>query len=225
MAVEIDTFPRMAELVAKHGNQSAWDVAWQEGTTPWEIKTQQGPLKTFLESAKTLVPKSGRAIVPGCGRGWDVVLLAELTDLQVMGGDLSPTAIRAANDYLSKNTSSAADRISFEVIDYFKYQIPANDRFMLAFDFTFFVALDPPMRPQWGAKINEYVAPGGILIALVWPIDPTRNTGPPHGVTVEAYESVIGPNWEQIYNVLHPDMMPGKIPTAVGRLVVWRKTA
>ena len=89
----------------------------------------------------------------------------------------------------------------------------------------FFVALDPPTRPQWGKKIQELIAPGGYLVALVWPIDATRTTGPPHAVTVEAYESVIGGGWEQVYNELHTDMMPGKIPTAVGRLVVWRKTA
>lgn len=127
------------------------------------------------------------------------------------------------------------------MIDYFNYEVPANERFVLAFDFTcvlpnrskpesqpprrFFVALDPPMRPQWGAKIQELIAPGGYLVALAWPIHPTRNVGPPHAVTVEAYESVIGSSFEQVYNELHEDMMPGKIPGAVGRLVVWRKTA
>lgn len=226
MTAQIDTFPRMEQLVANHGNQNAWEVAWQEGTTPWEIKTQQGPLKEYLDSSgKVQLPKSGRAIVPGCGRGWDVVLLAEKTGLDVLGGDLSQSAIKAANEYLAKSNSPAADRVKLEVIDYFKYQVPANDRFVVAFDFTFFVALDPPMRPQWGAKINELVAPGGFLIALVWPIHPTRNVGPPHAVTVEAYESVLGSAWEQVYNVLHDDMMPGKVPGAVGRLVVWRKRA
>lgn len=81
------------------------------------------------------------------------------------------------------------------------------------------------MRPQWGERINEIIAPGGYLIALAWPIQASRNTGPPHAVTVEDYEKVIGKGWEQVYNVLHKDMMGDKIPGAVGRLVVWQKTA
>lgn len=63
--------------------------------------------------------------------------------------------------------------------------------FQLVYDYTFFCAIDPSTRQDWGRRMKELVAPGGALVCLVYPIDPTRTTGPPYCLTVDDYKLVL----------------------------------
>lgn len=40
----------------------------QQNATPWDAGQSQPPLKDLLASGEVDFPKSGRALVPGCGR-------------------------------------------------------------------------------------------------------------------------------------------------------------
>lgn len=40
----------------------------KESVTPWDAGRVQPPLQELLESARLDLPKSGRALVPGCGK-------------------------------------------------------------------------------------------------------------------------------------------------------------
>jgi len=68
----------------------------QESVTPWDRGALQAPLQKLVESGRVSLPTSGRAIVPGCGRGYEVVYIANTLHLDTIGLDLSSTAIRAA---------------------------------------------------------------------------------------------------------------------------------
>jgi methyl halide transferase len=83
------------------------------------------------------------------------------------------------------------------------------------------VAIHPSLRDDWGRQMNALIKPGGYLIALVYPLDPETNTGPPFYVRLEHYVKVLGECWEKVF-----DAVPAvSIPSHLGRerLVVWRK--
>lgn len=141
-----------------------------------------------------------RALVPGCGRGYDVLLLASL-GYDCYGLDASQTAIDAAAKH--RNESQNDDRYSpydskvgsgeskFLVRDFFKddfLEQTNGGQFDVIFDYTFLCALPPEMRPSWAKRMSELLASDGHLICLEWPLGkPPTDGGPPHGLTSNLY--------------------------------------
>ena len=64
--------------------------------------------------------------------------------------------------------------------------------------YSFFVAIPPSRRAEWGRQMKKLVKPGGFLITLVFPIDDDNGTGPPFYVRGEHYEEVLGEGWEVV---------------------------
>ena len=84
------------------GHPSAWEHLWSTSITPWDRAGPSPPLADLLASRMDLFhpsPEGARrtALVPGCGRGHDVLLLASF-GYDVVGLDLSETAIREAKE-------------------------------------------------------------------------------------------------------------------------------
>ena len=71
--------------------------------------------------------------------------------------------------------------------------------------FSFFVAIIPSRRPEWGRKMQELVKPGGYLITLVFPIFAYHETGPPFWVLPEHYDEVLGDGWEKVVDEVIPN--------------------
>lgn len=147
-----DVRRRLRERLDTDGNQPGWEAAWQEGLTPWDTMHENipqpslqwvcsgvidGGLTTGGEPAATaaaaagtlqppmsLVPRSGKALVPGCGRGHDPLYLAR-RGLHCIGVDISATAVEAAHTWLSTQPNTAGDvaaakeRVDFVTADYF----------------------------------------------------------------------------------------------------------
>ncbi|KAI9067161.1 S-adenosyl-L-methionine-dependent methyltransferase [Trametes sanguinea] len=212
-------FGPLQELVGKE-KEKGWDEAWKTKLTPWDAGTFQPALQELVESGAVNLPKSGRALVPGCGRGYDAVYIARSLGLDTLGADISAKAVQAAKDY--KNAIGGPDNVRFEVTDFFAMDTPAA--FDLAYDYTFFIAIPPALRPAWGKQMTKLVKPGGFLITLVFPIEEEyTDAGPPFFVRPEHYAEVLGAgtNWEKVW-----DAVPAKtLDTHVGkeRLVVWRR--
>ncbi|KAL1946954.1 hypothetical protein VTO73DRAFT_15058 [Trametes versicolor] len=204
-----------ADLAAQKEN--GWDEAWKAKVTPWDIGTMQLALKELVEESGLSFPRSGRALVPGCGRGFDAIYISKTLGLETVGYDISPTGIAAAND-LKASVGTDAANVKFEVADFFALE---DEAFDLVYDYTFFVAIHPSQRPQWATQMAKLVKPGGFLITLVYPIKPYTDIGPPFFVRPEHYVEVLGSGWDKVW-----DKVPKKtIETHVGedRMVVWRK--
>jgi methyl halide transferase len=83
-----------------------WDTLWHNENTPWDRGLPSPALVELLKDKHfPLVPegKKGKALVPGCGRGYDVVLFAGLTgDEQniekAVGLDVSEKAVEEARE-------------------------------------------------------------------------------------------------------------------------------
>lgn len=185
------------------GDAANWDGIWQHcaassATPGFDIGRPHQVLVDLVADGR--VPE-GRALVPGCGRGYDVALLASPTRYAV-GLDLSPAGVREAEAYLASAVPDKAG--SFEVVagDFFAYAPSAP--FDFVFDYTFLCALLPERRAAWAATMARLIRPGGKLCTLQFPLGPYGEThpvdapldytrGPPFLLTKQLYHDLLEP--------------------------------
>ncbi len=62
-----------------------WETAWVQKLTPWDTGQVSRPLEAELQSKSLVIPKRmgtseslSRALVPGCGSGYDCQFLGEI---------------------------------------------------------------------------------------------------------------------------------------------------
>jgi len=202
--------------------EKGWDRAWKENLTPWDAGAVQPPLEDLLRSEQFSFATSGKALVPGCGRGYDAICIATTLGLNTLAVDISETAIAAANSLLSKTEIRSPGSVEFALTDFFSLSETQPSSFELIYDYTFFVAIPPTRRVEWAQEMTKLINPGGYLITLVYPLDEYTETGPPFFVRPEHYADVLGPHgWEKVL-----DKVPERSSeTHVGRerLLVWKK--
>ncbi|KAG9041845.1 hypothetical protein FS837_011678 [Tulasnella sp. UAMH 9824] len=224
----------LRKMIGDKGSE-AWDVAWQEGITPWDQGKIQPPLRDYVESndGKALLGKKSddaRALVPGCGKGYDAAYFASL-GYETLGADLSSTAIEKAKEFWAESPELKSGKLSFQTLDFFKFEVPAS-KYDLVYDYTFFCALPPDLRAPWGARMRELVRPGGTLITLVYPIDGSRTGGPPYSVDVQKVTDALqggdeegsaepGKYWTKVLDVVPQTSTPDHVGRE--RLVVWER--
>ncbi|XP_022878982.1 probable thiol methyltransferase 2 isoform X2 [Olea europaea var. sylvestris] len=133
--------------VLRSDSTEGWDKCWEQGLTPWDLG-QPTPVLVHLCNTSSL-PK-GRALVPGCGSGYDVMAVA-CPERYVVGVDISDNAIQKAKELSSRSPNS--DHFTFLKTDFFTWQ-PA-ELFDLIFDYTFESSLGLQnsriAKTRWGA--------------------------------------------------------------------------
>ncbi|GAA5967140.1 hypothetical protein JCM11641_000452 [Rhodosporidiobolus odoratus] len=180
---------------------AGWEQAWQAQATPWDGLNAQPALVELIEerweevgvSLDTL--KDGKALVAGCGKGYDATYFAS-RGFDALGIDISDSAVQRAREFLAAQ-ANAPPSVTFQVADFFSSDLGLVS---LAYDYTFFCAIPPSWRTKWGRRYAEIVRPGGLLIALAYPLDGNREGGPPYSVSEEAYDTVLATNFEKIYS-------------------------
>ena len=169
-----------------------WQDAWREGRTPWDAGKSPPILQQLLQE---LHPKPGsRALVPGCGAGWDVFTLAR-AGVRALGLDVAPVAIERFES-LRGELGIPAENASAEVADFFSFTPTPFD---LVWDYTFFCALQPERRGDWATALSRLVKPRGELWTLMFPVPanqtlPERPKGPPFPVTPALYAEHLEPH-------------------------------
>ena len=92
----------MAQLPApeKAEYESRWENLWSQGGSEgqtlkphdkWDAATSPPSLPALLKTLDDV--KGKRVFIPGCGRGYDVVTFAKAGAKEVIGLELSPTAV------------------------------------------------------------------------------------------------------------------------------------
>ncbi len=133
---------------SSHGKR--WDGLWKESFTPWDRGGPSMALNDLVLDRRDLVPPSqdgGRrkkALVPGCGRGYDVLLLAAL-GYDVYGLDYSADAIERAvansNEVGGEPVYDAREGVEKGAVtwltgDFFADERLSTGEFDLIFDYT-----------------------------------------------------------------------------------------
>lgn len=158
--------------------------------TPWDAGSSPPVLQELVQSSELPV---GRAFVPGCGTGYDLITLAS-PDRHVTGLDLAPGA-RAA---FYRRYPEAASQVDYLIGDFFAYQ--PQTLFDLVWDYTFLCALAPSDRTAWAHKVASLLRPGGTLATLIFPIidAPEGYEGPPWPMSLELVEQLVTPRFERV---------------------------
>ncbi|KAF9109096.1 hypothetical protein BGX27_008006, partial [Mortierella sp. AM989] len=162
------------------------------------------------------IPKSGNALVPGCGRGVDVFYLGNETR-KAYGLDISPIAVQQCKD-LQAEKGIPESQVTFFVDDFFKFEIPAGG-FQLIYDYTFFCAINPELRPAWGRRMAELISKDGVLITLMFPLA-NHTDGPPFAVSEDAYHEQLDANFEVLLIDQCSSFKPREGKEKIG---VWRR--
>jgi methyl halide transferase len=230
-----------------------WEQLWREGRTPWdlggptqvlisELQRQQQQPQCLAKENNQWFPQ--RALIPGCGSGYDIVSLARYWDQEgkdtnthrtVYGVELSETSLGRAEGVLLESIRRHGElsRTNIQLYhgDFFAcpstWQLfyeqnrakndvsitkttasstTANNRcytttsttisFDFIFDYTFFCAIPPTKRRDWGRQMTRLITKesshnhSGKLLTLMFPYVTTPRpdcAGPPYLVSHQDY--------------------------------------
>ncbi|MGM0558654.1 MAG: methyltransferase domain-containing protein [Myxococcota bacterium] len=179
----------------------SWEEAWREQRTPWDAGASPPILEKLVQEGE--IP-NGRALVPGCGSGYDVLTLAT-ESRSVLGIDLAEGA-RQRFAELRERRGVPSGRAEVRTADFFELDPPSP--FDMVWDYTFLCAIEPDMRLRWAEKMHELIAPGGELVTLIFPIRSLDERpgpdvdGPPYPMHPELVRDLLEGRFENL--VLEP---------------------
>lgn len=200
-------------MAAEEQAHTRWATMWDAGIEPGQAFDVKTPSPCLLNEIKNGRVPEGRALVPGCGRGYDVFALASPTR-HVLGLDLAEKAVDAARAL--NDTCAAPENASFRVGNFFELALPPavpgqQAGYTFIYDYTFLCALHPSVRQMWASKMGELVSPGGLLLTLVFPIC-DKEGGPPFAMSLELVEELLttgeqAGKWEKLeLGILPPEL-------------------
>ncbi|TJY59847.1 methyltransferase domain-containing protein [Sinimarinibacterium sp. CAU 1509] len=162
-----------------------WEQRYQSQQTGWDRGDASPALQQWL-AADALPP--GRVLVPGCGRGHEVVALAQ-AGYVVTAVDLAPSAIEAVAEKL-RQAGTQAQLIHADLL-----QWTPEQAFDAVYEQTCLCALTPSLWPAYAARLALWVRPGGTLAILF--MQTGRDGGPPFHCALPRMHELFDPElWE-----------------------------
>jgi len=179
---------------------STWDQRYREGSDRWELGRPAPPLEAFLRTASRAPQPPGRVLVPGCGRGHEAALLADL-GYEAIGLDFSSEAIQRAQ-VLHGSDRAQLRWLQADLFDEAALTAAGITTASLqgVLEHTCFCAIDPAQREAYLDTMARLLAPGGWLLGLFWchrRPDSARNSGSqrraqPPSATTNGWDSGAG---------------------------------
>lgn len=182
--------------MAHAGASPHWEKMWSGGLAKGQAFDVGGPSPTLVGALSRMkyAPRSGmRALVPGCGRAYDALALAEHGFDEVVAIDLSQTACDAARNEISASGHPASCKVAVQCADFFAYK----GVFDFIWDATFLCALDPSVRTKWACQHHSLLAPDGRLVTCIFPIV-EKDGGPPFAMSVGLVKALLEPQFKCI---------------------------
>ncbi|KNE64595.1 hypothetical protein AMAG_09952 [Allomyces macrogynus ATCC 38327] len=210
---------------------SHWERSWQAPAQMWDNGLPPPALIKVVNEGR--VP-TGRVLVPGCGGGYDLPVLASPSRF-ALGLDVSSIAVNKAHETLRTN-NVPEDQAAVIKADFFTFTnadlppqlvqqtVPAPNpkaapQFDAMFDYTFLCSFPPAWRRRWATRTAELIKPGGILITLMCPLAVYRG-GPPYALSVKIYRALMRDDFEEL-EMNECESLPGNI--GVEMLALWRR--
>ena len=160
-----------------------WEAVYRSGRTPWDLGGTTPELLHWLKSGQ-LPPPPARALFPGSGRGYDPIAFAR-AGYKVTAVDFAPAAVEAMHARAAGHLSGQTKQ-NLQVIeaDFFEFAADAKNTgaFDLLVEYTFFCAIDPRLRNDYGAACAGLLPGNAQLLGLFFPVE-EREGGPPFGVS------------------------------------------
>mmetsp|Transcript_19470 Transcript_19470/g.28279 ORF Transcript_19470/g.28279 Transcript_19470/m.28279 type:complete len:209 (-) Transcript_19470:171-797(-) len=162
-------------MVARNSvTPEGWEELWQN-LKPGERFDRLSVSPALVDLVETGVLKPPvKILLPGVGRGYEAVYLAKNGFDDVVGIDISPTALKEAQKYSEDNGVTG---INYVQGDFFDPQV-LTEKYDVIIDFIFKCALLPELHTQWATRINELLKPQGRLVYFMFPLQ-EKEGGPP----------------------------------------------
>lgn len=169
-----------------------WDAHYQSGEYPWDHGKPCPGLERWLGTHSM----TGKVLVLGCGRGHDAGLIAErCPDAEVIGLDISPTAIEIARELYSY------PNIQFECADIFKLPAVHGNSADWVWEHTCFCAIPPGRRAEYARSLESVLNAGSGQFLAIFYMNPDMapgSEGPPFGSSQEELNSIFLPFLNEI---------------------------
>lgn len=175
------------EPVKLDGNY--WSNRYIVGTSFWDLGEVSPPLKNYIDQ---LGDKNIRILIPGCGNTHeaDYLLKMEFTDITVI--DIAPALVAQL-----KEKYKGHPHIKIILGDFFQHE----GEYDLILEQTFFCAIDPALRNDYVAKMQELLAPNGKLVGVLFNRQ-FEEQGPPFGGNKKEYELIFAKDF--IFKTFEP---------------------
>ena len=168
-----------------------WDLRYGARFVPWDAGKVPAQLRAFVAAN----PSPLRVLVPGCGSAWDVRFLAE-SGWDVLGIDFRHEALAAARAILGPHSGRVRHGDFFAPLD--------DEPFDAVYERAFLCALPRRMWGDWGKRMAEVVAPGGLLAGFFFFGEGER--GPPFPLASRGeLDRLLAPAFERIADEPVPD--------------------
>jgi len=192
---------------------SFWEENYRQGRTGWDLGM---PTPVFQRIATSGEFPPGKMLVLCAGRGYDARLFARL--------GFKVTAVDFAESAVKEMQAIDDPRASMEVMqaDIFDLPVFMDEEFDYILEYTCFCAIDPQRRTEYILSVTNLLKPGGIYIALAFPIG-GRAGGPPFVVSPD---ELIGPLSERGFVLLLREVPKDSVPGRQGieELIVLKKS-
>jgi SAM-dependent methyltransferase len=191
----------------------------QAGTVSFDLARAAPALCDWLDGHRLL---RGRALVPGCGRGHDVIELAR-RGFEALGVDFARTAIRDARALAAKSRVPARflERDLFSLLVDPRRQEPwaaesalEEGSIDLWWENTCYCAVEPSRRDEYASIAARLVRSGGTLLFLAFPVDRRGARGSPFPIRAEEIARRFAPRF--VLRTLAPPPRPSS-PGRLGR--------
>ena len=178
-------FPEHRSVVARDGRLPSesdyWSKAYNEDGGKWDLGEGHPKLQSSIcaLAEKNSWSKDSKVIVPGAGRGQDVITLAEHSSVVAL--DFAVEAKAEFESLHSKNPHfKNVDYVLADVFQYFKTL--ESGSVDAVFEHTFFCAIDPAMRSAYVSEVKRVLKPGvGVWFGIFFLLEDPM--GPPFAVT------------------------------------------
>ncbi len=150
-----------------------WQNHYDNDDLQWDLGQVAPPFIRLWEENKFF---RGKAIIPGCGQGHEVVFLAE-NGFQVTGLDYAPGAVSLLQSAIKEKSLQA------QVLhqDFFQLDDTHNAQYDLMLEQAFFCAIHPSRRPAYVETVTRILKKDGLLAALFY--ETGEKGGPPFNTT------------------------------------------
>ncbi len=164
--------------------ESFWNNQYEAKTTGWDLGEVSPPIKAYIDQ---LTYKDLRILIPGCGNTYEAAYLLKqgFTDITVI--DIAPTLVAQLKEKYQGNPS-----IKIILGDFFNQE----GEYDLILEQTFFCAINPQLRKDYVAKMNELLATDGKLVGVLFDREFEQN-GPPFGGSQYEYRML----FEKDFNI------------------------
>ena len=177
-----------------------WNKAYAEGNTPWDKGQASPPLRAFLKAHRL----EGKVLVPGCGTGYDVRLLAG-QGTSVLGLDIAPLALEKA-----RSIPVVGDE-SYLLADFLNLPTSYHGQFDAVVEHTCLCALELVNREAYVRSVQQALKHGGKYLAVFFrQVSNYNGQDPPHPISSGEIEALFTKSFEMLERMIPQETYLGR---------------